>query len=153
MAKNRNKNEPQKRSMLGGFRFIRADEGEEGQDSDESRVVELSFSSEAPVERWYGTEILLHEGEAIDLTRLNEIGVVLFNHNSDMPIGRILSVELDENEHKTRATIELDTDEASELVYQKIRSGTLKGVSVGYRVIDWEELDEEEKSGNHTKYL
>ena len=145
MAKIKNKNEPQKRSMLGGFTFVRADKGEGESDSD-SRIIELSFSSEAPVSRWFGDEILLHEDGAIDFTRLNEIGVVLFNHNSDMPIGRILSVELDESEHKSRATIELDTDEASELVYQKIRSGTLKGVSVGYRILEYLELDEDEKS-------
>lgn len=145
MAKIKNKNEPQKRSMLGGFTFVRADEGEGESDSD-SRIIELSFSSEAPVSRWFGDEILLHEDGAIDFTRLKEIGVVLFNHNSDMPIGRILSVELDESEHKSRATIELDTDEASELVYQKIRSGTLKGVSVGYRILEYLELDEDEKS-------
>lgn len=148
MPKIRNKNEPLKRDMLGGFTFIRAGEGEAESDSEESRVIELSFSSEAPCERWFGSEILLHESEAIDMTRLNEIGVVLFNHNSDLPIGRILSVELDEEAHKTRATIELDTDETSELVYQKIRSGTLKGVSVGYRVHDWEELEEDETSEN-----
>lgn len=148
MPKIRNKNEPLKRDMLGGFTFVRADEGEAESDSEESRVIELSFSSEAPCDRWFGPEILLHEGDAVDLTRLNEIGVVLFNHNSDLPIGRILSVELDENEHKTRATIELDSDDTSELVYQKIRSGTLKGVSVGYRVHEWAELDDEEKSEN-----
>lgn len=142
------KNEPQKRSMLGGFTFVRAGNDEEENGSEESRTIELSFSSEAPVSRWFGEEILLHESAAVDLTRLSEIGVVLFNHNHDLPIGRIMSVDLDEDEHKLRATIELDTDDTSELVYQKIRSGTLKGVSVGYRVQEYVELEESEKSEN-----
>lgn len=149
MKKIKNKNEPQKRSIFEGFNFVRADTGEDGNnDSEESRIIELSFSSEAPVSRWFGDEILLHEKDAMDLSRLTEIGVVLFNHDYDKPIGRILSVELDEEEHKSRATIELDTDETSELVYQKIRSGTLKGVSVGYRVHEYQELEEEETSEN-----
>ena len=35
-----------------------------------------------------------------------------------------------------------DSDDGSELVFQKVRSGTLKGVSVGYCVTRWEQVDE-----------
>lgn len=38
------------------------------------------------------------------------------------------------------ATIEFDSDDASEVIYQKVKGGTLKGVSVGYLVDDWEEV-------------
>lgn len=38
------------------------------------------------------------------------------------------------------ATIEFDSDEASEVIYQKVKGGTLKGVSVGYLVDNWEEV-------------
>lgn len=149
MPKIKQKNEPLQRTMLGGFTFIRASgaDGDENQDS-ESRTIELSFSSEAPVRRWYGDEILLHESDAVDLTRLKEIGVVLFNHNPDKPLGAVASVKLDEAERRCRATITLDTDEQSELIYQKIRSGTLKGVSVGYRIHEYMELDEKEVSSD-----
>ena len=37
--------------------------------ADES-LLELSFSSEAPYERWFGIEILRHAPESIDLSRL-----------------------------------------------------------------------------------
>ena len=43
------------------------------------RKFTLSFSSEEPYERWWGNEILDHASGAVDLARLNEIGVVLFN--------------------------------------------------------------------------
>ena len=36
--------------------------------------------------------------------------------------------------------MEFDTDEQSEVIYQKVRSGTLKGVSVGYRIDSLEEV-------------
>ena len=62
---------------------IRAVEGEE-------RVVELSFSSEEPYSRWWGVEILDHTEGCMDLTRLNEIGCVLFNHKRDQVIGQVL---------------------------------------------------------------
>ena len=41
---------------------------------------------------------------------------------------------------RLRAVIQFDEDEESERVYQKVRSGTLKGVSVGYVVDVWEEV-------------
>lgn len=105
------------------------------------RTVELSFSSETPYKRWFGNEILSHKTENIDLSRLAEVGVLLFNHRSDLPIGKVKTVEIDENEHKCKATVQFDTDEESEKVYQKVLSGTLKGVSVGYRVSNWEEVE------------
>jgi hypothetical protein len=42
----------------------------------ETRTAELSFSSETPVERWFGNEILDHSGKACDLSRLNNGGAL-----------------------------------------------------------------------------
>lgn len=53
------------------------------------RKFTLSFSSEEPYNRWWGTEILSHTDNAVDLDRLNSIGVVLYNHNRDKVIGKI----------------------------------------------------------------
>ncbi|WP_270661980.1 HK97 family phage prohead protease [Faecalibacterium prausnitzii] len=103
------------------------------------RKFALSFSSEEPYERWWGNEILDHASGAVDLARLNEIGVVLFNHNRDSVIGRIIRARLGDD-HRCYAEIEFDTDEQSEIIYQKVRSGTLKGVSVGYRIDTIEEV-------------
>ena len=131
----RNKNEPQRRTAYTGVILCRTDEADEN-----TRQAELSLSSEEPCRRWFGDEILSHDAGAIDLSRLKEIGVVLFNHNRDRVIGRVLSVRLDEVTRKLRAVIQFDEDEESECVYQKVRSGTLKGVSVGYTVDVWEEV-------------
>lgn len=98
----------------------------------------LSFSSETPVSRWFGSEVLDHTDGAIDLTRLNELGCVLYNHNRDNVLGRILRAWAENS--RGMAEIEFDGDEASDIICQKVRSGTLKGVSVGYRVDSWEEV-------------
>jgi hypothetical protein len=47
---------------------------------------------------------------------------------------------LDETQRKCKAKARFDTDLQSDLVFQKVLSGTLRGVSVGYRVLDddWE---------------
>lgn len=98
----------------------------------------LSFSSEEPYERWFGVEILDHGPGAVDLTRLNEIGCLLFNHNRDKVIGKVIRAWVENN--RGYAEVEFDTDEGAEVIYQKVRSGTLKGVSVGYRIDSLEEV-------------
>lgn len=128
--------------------FFRELSFERSQIDEANRSVELSFSSETPYKRWFGNEILSHEPGSMDLTRLEEIGVLLFNHKSDMPIGRVESVWLDENDKKGKAKVKFDEDVESEKIYQKVLSGTLKGVSVGYRVGVWEEVEQGSVSTN-----
>lgn len=121
------------RQMCIGQASIRTVEGE----GNERRFL-LSFSSEEPYERWWGIEVLDHTEQAVDLTRLNEIGCLLFNHNRDIVIGKIIRAWLENN--RGCAEVEFDTDAQSELIFQKVRSGTLKGVSVGYRIDSFEEV-------------
>lgn len=108
----------------------------------EEKCFLLSFSSEEPYERWFGAEVLSHESGAVDLTRLNELGVVLFNHKTDQVIGRVLRAWIENDRGK--AEIAFDNDAFSEMIRQKVESGTLKGVSVRYDVGCWEEV----KAGN-----
>ena len=102
------------------------------------RKFTLSFSSEEPYERWFGLEILDHSPGAVDLQRINEIGCLLFNHNRDAVIGKVNRAWLEGN--RGMAEVEFDTDEQSEVIFQKVKSGTLKGVSVGYRIDSLEEV-------------
>lgn len=107
-------------------------------DEENSRKFILSFSSEEPYERCWGSEILDHSDGAVDLNRLNSIGVVLFNHKRDYVIGKVNKAWIENN--RGYAEIEFDNDDASELIYQKVKSGTLKGVSVGYCIDSIEEV-------------
>ena len=106
----------------------------------------LSFSSEEPYERWFGDEILDHSDGAVDLTRLNEIGVLLFNHNRDKVIGKINRAWIENN--RGQAEVEFDSDEEAEKIYQKVKSGTLKTTSVGYSVDSWEEVMPNKRSAD-----
>ncbi len=118
-----------------------------------TRTANLSFSSEAPVVRmsWlFGqwTEILRHEPQAVDLVRLNSLGVLLYQHSSFSPIGGIQEAWLNERDRKCEAKVRFDSDPESDKIFQKVLSGTLRGVSVGYRVLeeDWEVVKEGKKS-------
>lgn len=112
---------------------------------DGSRTLEISFSSEVAVERWYGTEVLSHDDGCADLKRLLDVGVVLFSHGRDsnygkMPIAKIERAWLDSANKKCRAEITFDDDEDSDKVFQKVKKGFIKGVSFGYVVSNWEEV-------------
>ena len=120
------------RSMNGHI-IQRAEEGQ-----GDSRQVQLSFSSEDPYKRLWWTEILDHADGAVDLSRLEDIGVLLFNHDPNRPVGKIVDVGIDSNAHRGVATVQFDDDQDSDTIYQKVLSGTLKGVSVGYSVAVWE---------------
>lgn len=109
----------------------------------DGRRVELSFSSELPYRRWFGNEILCHDEGCVDLTRVGEVATVLFHHGRDpqygsMPIAQIEKAWIENNRGK--AIVVFDEDDESEKIYQKIISGSLKGVSVGYNVTSWEEV-------------
>lgn len=118
---------------------IRAVEGEE-------RTVELSFSSEEPYTRWWGVEILDHSGGCMDLQRLNSIGCVLFNHNRDKVVGKIVKAWCENN--RGYAQIKFDEDEQSDIIFKKVQGGTLKGVSTGYMVDVWESVEVNKKSSD-----
>ena len=120
---------------------IRALEGEGNE-----RKFELSFSSEEPYNRGWCIEILDHGPGAVDLTRLNEIGVLLYNHHRDEVLGKIERAWIEGDRGK--AIVEFDSDEAADIIYGKVKSGTLKGVSVGYRVKLWEFVERGEISSN-----
>ena len=108
---------------------------EKGQDS---RRRTISFSSEAPYRRYFGMEILDHAEGAVDLGRLNSVGVLLFNHDVDKVVGRVIRAWLENN--RGMAEVEFDTDADAEKVFSKVQSGTLKTTSVRYSVDSWEEV-------------
>ncbi len=114
-------------------------------DGDE-RKFELSFSSEEPYDRGWCIEILDHAEGAVDLSRLNEIGVVLYNHNRDAVIAKINRAWIEDN--RGMAEIEFDDDEMAETIRKKVASGTLKGVSVGYMINTIEEVAAGKKSAD-----
>ena len=139
--------EHQKRSVLGNYcRETTIDHV----DTD-SRTVELSFSSETPYGRWFGDEILCHDEECINLERFNNgLGTVLFNHDRDAVVGHIEKVWLDDNRGK--ALVRFDTDEQSETIFQKVQSGTLQGVSVGYAINRYEVLEDEDTKSTNGRF-
>lgn len=127
------------RSM--GQIMARQDDGEQN-----SRRRIVSFSSEAPYQRWFGTEILDHADGAVDLERLNQVGVLLFNHDTNKVVGKVIRAWIENN--RGMAEVEFDTDDDAEKIFGKVKSGTLKTTSVRYNVDVWEEVAPGKKSAD-----
>jgi HK97 family phage major capsid protein len=57
---------------------------------DDPDVIEFSFSSEEPVERYFGMEVLSHKSGAMNMARLNSGAAPwLWNHNPDVVLGGV----------------------------------------------------------------
>ena len=114
----------------------------------DERIIELAFSSEAPYTRYYMNqdgeqvelkEILVPDESAVDLSVLNETNAsLLFNHNLDLHIGKIVpgSARIDED-RVGRCLVQFSkVGQLANECFEKVKEGTLSQVSVGYNVLD-----------------
>ena len=105
----------------------------------DSRKLTLSFASETPYERWFGPEVLCVDETAMNMQRFQDgLGCLLFNHDRDKVIGKIERAWLENN--RAYADVTFDDDEFADSIFNKVKSGTLKGVSVGYRVGEYTDV-------------
>jgi len=111
-------------------RWVHADIVAERKDSD--NVLTFPASSEEPVERWYGTEVLSHEPSAVNLKRASAGALpLLFNHNVDDPIGMITGARVEKNRLVVDAKL-FTTDRANEV--KAMIDGGLRNVSLAYQI-------------------
>ena len=106
-----------------------------------SRTFEFPFSSEYPVKRYFGNEILSHEDGAADLSRLNDGGAVLFNHNMDKPIGVVESAYIGEDK-RGYAKIRFSRSKFASEILEDVKDGILRGISFGYSINDMDETSD-----------
>ena len=71
----------------------------------DERTFEFPFSSEYPVTRYFGSEVLSHDSKAPNFMRLNDGAPFLFNHNPDKVLGVVERAYLDEDKKRAYAKI------------------------------------------------
>jgi HK97 family phage major capsid protein/HK97 family phage prohead protease len=111
----------------------------------EKRTVEFSFSSELPVERYFGMEILDHAAGSCDMSRLNNAAAVLWNHDWDEQIAVVEKSWLDNVQRKLYAQVRFSENEDADAIFKDVCAGIIKNVSFGYttakRVLEKTEND------------
>jgi len=105
----------------------------------EDRTFEFPFSSEYPVARYFGNEILSHEPKAADLSRLNDSAPLLFNHNPDKVIGVVERAYIDDKRRRGYARVRFSRNAFAQEILGDVRDGILRNVSFGYSIDKMEE--------------
>lgn len=110
----------------------------------EKRTCELAFASEAPVERYFGSEILDCDTGSCDMNRLNDGAPLLWMHDPSLILGVVERAFMGPD-RKARAVVRFSKSPDAEKYFQDVQDGIIRKVSVGYRVKSMvlEESDEE----------
>ena len=110
-------------------------------EGDDNRIRRFSLSSEAAYERFNGKEILGHSAEEVRLERLRTAAPLLWMHDWDKHIGRVVNVELTNG--KIYIDVKFSRNPLASEKLQDLDDGIIKEVSVGYQVHAWERMDGE----------
>jgi HK97 family phage major capsid protein len=105
---------------------------EEGETDD--RRVEIAFSSEEPVDRFFGIEILDHKTASIRLDWFRGgTAPLLLDHNRREQIGVIEKAEVG-SDRVGRATVRFGKGARADEILNDVRDGIRANISVGYRI-------------------
>jgi HK97 family phage major capsid protein/HK97 family phage prohead protease len=125
--------------------------------NEEARTASLAFASEEPYERWWGIEILECTAGAMRQGRLRSGANLLCDHDTRDVVGVVESVEIGAD-RVARAVVRFGKSARAEEVWQDVKDGIRRNVSVGYlihkallvetvegvetyRVTDWEPFE------------
>lgn len=110
---------------------------------EEKRTAMIAVSSEEPVMRSFGYEVLEHTKEAIDLSFLNSgRAPLLVDHDPTQQIGVVESVELDESTRRLRAKVRFGKSSLAREAFDDVVDGIRANISVGYSI---DKLEKKEK--------
>lgn len=110
-------------------------------------VVRVAISSEHPVRRWFGREILEHSADAIDPTYLDAGMAVLVDHTTGRHIGIVRNWSIDADKVlRGDAVFDMQDPEAAK-IHGKVVRKFLRFTSVGYSIERYVLTAEDEKEG------
>jgi HK97 family phage major capsid protein len=125
--------------------------GEDNEDEnagrDEDRFA-ISISSEYPVERWFGKEILDHSPDSIDLSRAKRGLSFLDSHDAKSVIGIVDKVKVGDDK-KLRGQVRFSRSAPAQQIKTDIQDGIRRFISVGYMVNEYT-LDKSSKEEGDT---
>ena len=108
----------------------------------EDRTIEFPFSSELPVERYFGKEVLEHTRKAANLKRLNDGAPFLWNHNPDQVLGVVERAYIDEKKKRGYAKVRFSEEEFADSKFRDVKDKILRNISFGYVINKAEEVDD-----------
>lgn len=101
---------------------------------EEQRTVDIAFSSETPVERWFGQEILDHAPSSVRLGRLTNGAPLLADHDTRDQLGVVVSAQVD-SDRVGRAKVRFGQSARATEFFNDVKDGIRQKISVGYRIL------------------
>jgi HK97 family phage major capsid protein/HK97 family phage prohead protease len=114
--------------------ILKRAEATDFQVAEDDRTIEFPFSSEYPVARYFGEEILSHERGAADLSRLNNGAPLLFNHDPDRVIGVVERGWIDDQKKRGYVSVRFSRNAFAQEILSDVKDGVLRNVSFGYQI-------------------
>jgi HK97 family phage major capsid protein len=97
----------------------------------ETRTVSASLSSEHPVRRYDGEEVLSHKPGAVDLSRA-PLPLLCSHNNTSLPVGVVEGLTVADG--KLKGTIRLSSNQ--DALWTDIQDGIIRNLSIGYQITE-----------------
>jgi len=107
----------------------------------------MGVSSEEPVERSFGKEVLSHKAEDINMSFIqSKTAPLLLDHDMTKQIGVIEEFRLDEEAKRTTALVRFGKSDLAREVFQDVVDGIRLNVSLGYRIDKMERVEKDDET-------
>ena len=114
---------------------------------EDKRTVKIGVSSEQPVMRSFGNEVLSHKSEDINMEFMTSgTAPLLLDHDMTKQIGVIEEFKLDESAKRTTAVVRFGKSTLAREVFNDVADGIRMNISVGYRVDKLERQDKDDET-------
>ncbi len=114
---------------------------------EEKRMVRVGVSSEEPVERSFGMEVLGHSAGDINMEFISSgRAPLLLDHDMNKQIGVIEEFKLDETAKRTIAVVRFGKSALAREVFEDVADGIRMNISVGYRVDKLTRMDKDDET-------
>jgi HK97 family phage major capsid protein len=116
---------------------------------EDKRTVRVGVSSQQPVSRSFGLEVLDHKRESIDTEFMDsKTAPLLLDHDMSKQIGIVEEFMIDEKAARSVAIVRFGKSQLASEIFDDVRDGIRKNISVGYQINKMERMTDE-VNGDH----
>ena len=122
----------------------RAFEFDRNKIDEDKRTIEIGVSSELPVMRGFGYEVLGHKENEIDMDFMTSgRSPLLLDHDPTKQIGVVEAFGVDQKNKRTIAKVRFSKNKQADEIYRDVLDGIRQNISVGYQVNSMQREDNE----------
>ncbi len=122
----------------------RAFEFDRNKIDEDKRTIEIGVSSELPVMRGFGYEVLGHKENEIDMDFMTSgRSPLLLDHDPTKQIGVVEAFGVDHKNKRTIAKVRFSKNKQADEIYRDVIDGIRQNISVGYQVNSMQREDNE----------